>query len=145
MALKRKHDWQEKLQLVVEFFIDQPFAWGVHDCALFACNAAAEMTGTDLAVDFRGKYISREEAFRALYDFCGSASLEKTAEFIAERHGMAEVGVRYAQRGDIVLLDMDGAGPALGVVGLSGTHAWAATEKGLTSVPVENCRRAWRV
>jgi hypothetical protein len=144
VSLKRKPDWQEKLQLVVEFFIDQPFAWGVHDCALFACNAVAEMTGTDLAVDFRGTYCNREGAFKALYDFCGSASLEKTAEFIAERHGMPEVGVRYAQRGDVVLLDQDES-PALGIVGLSGTHAWAATEKGLTSVPVENCRRAWRV
>lgn len=143
MSLKRFEDWTVRLDAYLIWIGEDAFEWGRHDCALFACNVVQELTGADLANDFRGKYHTKAGAYAALKKFAGGG-LEKTAEKIAAEHGMEEVPVRMAQRGDIVLLEAT-EGPTLAVVCLDGTHVTAPGPTGLTRWPVDKGLRAWKV
>ena len=54
--MTRLDDWHARLAAYVYEAGRTPFAYGAHDCALFAAGAVAAMTGTDLASDWRGRY-----------------------------------------------------------------------------------------
>ncbi len=51
----RHADWPARLAAYIEAHRSAPFAWGVHDCVLFASGAIAAITGTDPAASFRGR------------------------------------------------------------------------------------------
>lgn len=122
-----------------------PFQWGQHDCALFVADAVQTITGYDLAAECRGQYASREGAAALLNNLC-DGDLERYMEVVAERECLEEVGIRFAQRGDIVLLNQP-TGPTLGIVSLDGMKALFAVESAgyLDRTPVLECSRAWRV
>lgn len=143
--MKRKDDWPELLECFLRDREQKPFAWGVQDCALLVCDAVQVMTGVDLAEDFREQYSTRLQAARSMRR-CGCATLADLADLVAARHGIPEVPVPSARRGDVVLLDMKKEGPALGIIGLSGSHVLAAAY-GLVSIPLTSpqCLRAWRI
>ena len=52
--MKRLEDWPERLAAFVEARRAMPFRWGQNDCALFAADAVAAVTGVDLAERWRG-------------------------------------------------------------------------------------------
>ncbi len=137
----RPHDWPSRLLEVVRARRETPFAWGRHDCALFACDAGAAVCGIDFASGLRGRYRSQRGAMRALRRFAGGG-LEQAAEKIASEHGCPEVPPRMARRGDIVLMDSD-QGPVLGVC-VGRAVAKAGAVRGLEYVPLALARRAWR-
>jgi len=150
--LTRHSDWEQRLGRYFKANLRQPFLWGHNDCALFVCNAILEMTGVDLAADARGKYDSKETADLFLAastaDWHGSPSFGGLAEYadkIAAQHGLEEVSLSLARRGDIVLWDVPGVGPALGIVSLDGIYAWFAGPNGITKNKVRKCDTAWRV
>ncbi len=111
--MTRHPDWPERLKAAIEDARDLPFAWGTNDCALFACNVILEITGVDFAAEFRGRYDDRRGAIRTLNEIAG-LGLEALADHLAEKHNIAEVPVAFAQRGDVMLMDMP-TGPALGI------------------------------
>jgi hypothetical protein len=139
----RAHDWESKLDDFVARSQRLKFAWGIHDCCLFACDAVLAMTGTDLAADFRGKYDSALGAARMLKAYGGT--VEMLAEEIADKFCIFEVPVLYAQRGDVVLLPSNNDGPALGIVSLDGWNCLGAGLEGLTRTPLNQCLKAWRI
>jgi hypothetical protein len=105
---RRLHDWDLRLQQYLREVLARPFAPGEHDCCLHVCNAVLAMTGADLALGFRGKYRNKVEAARLLKKRGG---VEGVAESVAWHFRLEEIGLLFAGRGDIVLLEMPERGP----------------------------------
>lgn len=141
--LRRTHDWPGKLAAYIEAHARTPFQWGTFDCALFACNCIQEMTGVDLAPDFRDKYNSLASAQVAIHDYAGGGLAELIEKKTAE-NGMPGIKLGLASRGDVVLVKQD-IGDALGIIGLDGREAICAGENGLRRVPRNLWLKAWKV
>ena len=145
----RLEQWPERLADLIEARHAQPFAWGVQDCALFACDAVQAMTGIDPAIAFRGRYKDRRGAYSALGQFLGvdgkrhsKAALGSVWAKIAVKHGWWEVPPAFAQRGDVGLLDLDGRG-TLAIC--MGAIFAAAGPSGVVFIPHGHARRAWHI
>ncbi len=141
----RPFDWQSRMSRALAARRETPFAWGRHDCALFACDVAEAVCGIDFAASLRGRYGTKREAYAVLDGFAGSG-LEQAAEKIARDHGCAEVAPLMARRGDIMLAEIpvDGApGDALGIC--VGERIAFAAERGFVQLPLVKARRDWRV
>lgn len=54
---------------------DQPFAWGIRDCCLWAADAVHATTGRDFASDVRGSYWSARQAARVVQQHGGLAAM----------------------------------------------------------------------
>lgn len=147
MNIAFKSHWQELLHNYLLRRQNEAFKWGAMDCCLFACDAMLELTGVDLAADFRGEYDSLLTAVKAMKRFTAGDTedlVEAVAEKIALQHAIEEVPILMAQRGDVVLLDSP-LGKGLGLVGLRGTTVHCAGPDGVVDVPLEECLRAWRI
>jgi hypothetical protein len=150
MSLVRKFNWATLLAKIVEARRETAFRWGKQDCCLFAADVVQELTGEDLAAEWRGKYRTATGAERVLRPLGGINGL---MDQLAARHGLARLESAFlAQRGDVVVLDVPPAdkradkrvcGPALGIC--IGQKAAGAGPNGLVFVPIAQCRRAWRV
>jgi len=136
--MMRRHDWQARLDAVLRAAETRPFAWGRHDCALFACDCIAAMTGEDPAARFRGRYRTARGAYGALRRIGGA----RDPGALATKLLGAAVSPAFARRGDLAEVETDG-GPALGIA-LGSVVALVAFE-GLVRVGVDRARRAWRV
>ena len=135
-AIKRRDDWPQILAAELERLQDAPFSWGTHDCGLFAGNMVLALTGTDVVADLRGRWDDAMGAMREV-EQCGG--IESMA---AARLGPPRDGPLYAQRGDVVLADLE-HGATLGVC--EGAHAVFVGEHGLVRVPIALVRVAWAV
>lgn len=146
--LKRAQHWATRS--LHQFLIDRAtarFAWGTHDCALFAADGVQAMTGVDIASDFRGRYTDEAGAKAAIARITGVANgtVEDAAAWCAAKHGLVElIHPLMAQRGDLVVLE-DAGRVIAGLVHLSGRHVAAAGEQGLKKIPIAGVKRAWRV
>ena len=141
----RAHDWPTRLLNHVELARRTPFAWGVSDCCLFACDCVRAMTGVDPAAWFRGRYKTQRGAMRALKTFAGGG-LEATARRITAELGMPEISPALAQRGDVVLLSLPDCPPENLALGIClGDHHAAQGPAGISNVPLAFAVRAWRV
>ncbi|MGA2501114.1 MAG: hypothetical protein ABSH20_25535 [Tepidisphaeraceae bacterium] len=141
--LNRCGDWQQALYLFCEANAGRRFEWGSWDCCLFVADAIDAMAGVDIAAEFRGRYGTYREALKLTQRLCGNWPLEVVVEKVAAEHGMREVPVALAQRGDMLLVD-NGRRPVLGIVALNGTEIFVIGER-LRRVPIALARRAWRV
>jgi len=155
--MKRREDWAERLENFLEArgcylsAQQKPFEWGTNDCAMFACDAVQEMTGVDLAAEFRG-YGSEAGAAQAMAEYVRGRSippgcetlLEAVAVLVAREHGLEEIEPGLAQRGDVVLLRDDAGQHALGVMGFDGLLA-VMRRDGAGVVIGHAIDRAWRV
>jgi len=140
----RKENWQTALYDHLQRVWERPFAYGEHDCCLFAAGCIEAQTGVDVADGLRGQYSDRRSALRMMRRLCGQPSLERVVETQFEHLGLLEVSVSMAQRGDVVLLELDGV-LALGILAPHGTAIIAPSEKGLVYLPMNRARRAWAV
>lgn len=104
----RRPDWKARLSAYVDAVRREPFAYGSHDCALFAAGALEAMTGEDPARAFRGTYGTLEEG-EARLRAAGFASCLDYARSLLE-----PVAPVHAQRGDIAVVDI--GAPSFGVV-----------------------------
>lgn len=134
--------WENSLADAVEAARNRAFAWGEHDCCLFAANCALAITGTDFAAHFRGRYDSAAGAYRALLEFAGGGIEETVTKLLGD-----PISPRYARRGDVVMTDValpDGSiAPALGVC--IGAEVMFAGPNGLVEYALRSCTLAWRV
>ena len=137
-GMTRRPDWPERLAEVVAAAMGRHFAWGEHDCALFACDCAAAMTGEDPGLSFRGRYKTARGAAGAIMRYGKVRGIEE----LALRTLGAPIEPAFARRGDVVLVDTD-LGPALGVVTAAGA-AFPGPD-GLTFLPITEALKAWRV
>ncbi len=141
-SLRRGADWEGRLVETMEAAAERPFAWGDHDCFIFACNCAAAMTGVDLAALFyRGKVKTRTQAYGRLKRYAGGG-LREAVDRIAELRGMAPVMVTRARRGDWAMI-VTPDGDALGVV--AGDKVYVPAKHGIFGWSVHACHAAWRV
>jgi len=132
--MTRIREWQSALASVIEERMVAPFAWGTHDCCLFAADCVQAMTGHDPAVDVRGAYADEKGAARVLKKMGG-------LEAIASTRCGKEVNPAAARIGDVVL---GTAGrECLGVC--TGEMWHAPGEHGLLAMPMRDVLRAWRV
>ena len=141
--MKRKPDWAVRLLEFLDEATLRPYAWGVHDCCIFTCDAVLAMTGTDPAAPFRGHYHDRSTAYRALQAFAGGG-IRESAEKIAGTHGCPGVPVAKARRGDVVLLE-GGNGPTLGIIDLMGFNILSVVSVGYTAMPLAKGVAAWQI
>jgi hypothetical protein len=132
IAPPRLPDWEDRLCLFIESRRDVPFAWGSHDCALFAADAVAALTGADFGAPFRGQYDDAAGAAAALRTF-GGGTLVRTFDRHLKRRPVA-----LAQRGDLAM-----AQASIGVV--MGDHALLIGDLGLERIARADWQRCWAV
>jgi hypothetical protein len=132
----RLPDWPERLAALVEARRHTPFAWGMHDCGLFAADAVLACTGTDPAAHLRGRYASEAEAEALL----GEQGLYGFVRAIEAARGTTLCAVSLAQRGDTALVQL-GNLLAMGVV--LGDVVAAPGTNGLAFVRIDAARRVW--
>lgn len=134
----RLEGWEGRLSAAVAAARNQPFEWGVNDCALLAAKLVQSITGTDLAEQWRG-YSGERGAVRVVREAGGLAAIATQA--LGE-----PVNPRLAQRGDVVLLERDLPSPWTEALGVCvGTHAVFASRSGLAFAPMPSWSMAWRV
>lgn len=140
--LQRRPGWPDMLSVYLMERMDTPFAWGRHDCCLFAADWVRLVLGEDPAKGLRGKYRTRATGLALLKKHNGVRGLASVR--------FDRVPVNYAHRGDLVAFkDPDLRGPAwavnsLGV--LDGRLALFAGASGLTAVQRGKLlKTAWRV
>ena len=136
LASTRKPDWEQRLADYLAAQHGARFAYGRHDCVLFAAGAVRAMTGAHLAKGVRGKYRGKLGAASQLKRR-GWASLEKMMDAHFQR-----VVPAHAMRGDIVM-----AQGSLGIC--AGQRAWFAGDEanpdGPAFLPLKEWTAAWRV
>lgn len=136
----RRADWPLLFEVYLERHRDTPFAWGTHDCATFALDWL-DCVREDLTPQI--------DALRMTMDYrTGSGALNRLGEqhlhdAVDAWDNLTPVAVQYAQRGDVVLVDLDGRHSLCLVVG-DGNAAGPGTA-GLEFVPMSAARAAWRV
>lgn len=145
--MRRIDGWEIRLDDFIKSRQFAKFEWGVHDCALFSCDAIREMTSVDVAGYFRDNYSTKDEAYSLLLSF-GGGGLEETVEVLSEEFSMKEIERNYAGRGDWVLCSVptviNEELPTLGIVGLSGMIHIPGTKQ--LQMFGKNCGdRFWRV
>lgn len=137
--MKRVEDWPGRLQKTVDASRRRDFVWGEFDCCLFVADAVKAMTGTDIAIRYRGKYKSKRGAMALLRKLDGGGVQEA-----ATRAFGAPLTYRLtARRGDVALVDTPD-GDALGIC----TGPWIVVprpDEGLVALPLGAARMAWRV
>lgn len=118
-----------------------PFAWGVHDCCLFAADAIRAQLGTDPAQHLRGRYATALQAQRVIA-MCGG-SLQAIASAAL---GEPLRGPLLACSGDVGLVASptpDGPGEVLAVC--LGEWWQVPGRDGLGLRPLRDGLMAWRV
>ena len=95
----RRVDWELQLHDYLNRCSSCAFAWGEHDCALFAAGGVLAMTGVDPAATFRGRYRTAIGSVRALRRY-GTGTLEATIDALLPRKPIG-----FAISGDVVMVD----------------------------------------
>ena len=131
---KRLLFWPRALDALVRERMNQPFAWGTNDCALFAADCVLEVTGVDPAADVRGTYDSAASAARMLEKAGGVFGL-------AQARLGPRIAATLAQVGDVAMVQQDGR-DVLAVC--MGEHALAPGAGGLVWLPMSAAQCAWR-
>jgi hypothetical protein len=129
--------WEGRLNDFVKARTRVPLIWGENDCAMFAAGAYLAQTEVDIAAEIRGHYASFEEALKLLQNL----GFRDPVEWTAAR--LPEIPVAFAQRGDLVGVDLGGGMPAIAVVGGQMITAPMATARG--SLPLTAASRAFAV
>lgn len=142
--MMRKDGWQSALSAYLLGCAHMPFRYGSLDCGLFVSGAIEAMTGIDVVPGLRGSYGTRAEAFAAVKSLCGNVTMAALADTLTAAHGMPEIPVLLAQRGDVVRL-RHGRSASLGIVAMHGTEILTPYAAGILRLPLSHATRAWRV
>jgi hypothetical protein len=130
----RHYDWPTRLHVAMMAASGKPFAWGEHDCTLFAADCVLAMTGHDHMAKFRRKYKTAKQAAKLI----GKDGLEAAAT----RALGDPVSVLLAHRGDVVLAEVDGRA-SLGIC--SGEQSFFVGPADLVAIKTVDCKLAWRI
>lgn len=132
----RRGDWEAALAQYITEREAIPYAWGEHDCAMFAAGAVVAITGKDPVPDFRGRYSTAHGSVRALQRY-GDGTLEATLDTRFDVRPIA-----CAKRGDLAFHD-----GSVGIV--MGPFALFVGDiddtPGLIRVPRAQWQKAWAV
>lgn len=126
--------WQIALQGLITERMQMPFAWGSHDCCLWAADAVLAQTGIDPAANERGTYFDVDGAARLLRELGGLSEVGRRAG--------PEIPPLMAQFGDIGLMQIDGRQ----MLGVCAGQVWLAPGiERMSAAPLESAVQAWRV
>lgn len=126
--------WRQRLDALIAARMATPFAWGTHDCCLFAADAVLAQTGEDPAAEFRGTYSDAASALGLLQDLGGLPA-------VAARAG-DPIPPLCARVGDIGLVEYEGRASLAVCAG----PVWLVpAEQGLAALPIDCAIAAWRV
>ena len=128
-------DWQSRLATVMREAQARPFAWGTHDCVIFAADCVQAVTGRDPIADVRTSWADERQALRLLAAGGGISNL------IRGRIGVELKVPALAQPGDIGVCIQEGR-EALCVCG--GVNWHMPAKEGLATLDREQVTRAWR-
>lgn len=132
----RRADWHQRLTVYLAECQSRPFAYGRHDCALFAAGAIEAMTGHDPAGNDRGKY-------KTIRGGLGRLKRRKIKDHIAAADTMFEAcATNMVRPGDLVAVKAD-PGMALGIV--QGEMIYVLSPSGLGLVPITLAEKAWKI
>ena len=126
--------WRQRLDALFAARMSAPFAWGTHDCCLFAADAVLAQTGGDPAAEFRGMYVDARGALELLAELGGLTA-------VAGRAG-DPVPALCAQVGDIGLVEHE----SRELLAVCAGPVWLVpAEQGLAALPIDAATAAWRV
>jgi hypothetical protein len=131
-------DRAQALNAVVEQYRDTPFAWGVHDCCMWAGRVVEAQRGEDPAARWRGTYSTGKQARQLIASEFGGR-----IENIPTVLGFEAADVLTCRRGWLVTASFPRRGMALGVC--LGSKAAFAGRFGLVFLPMTAVRHAWKV
>lgn len=132
--------WRPALAEYVNGCMSKPFAWGEHDCALFAAGAVLAMTGEDMAAPYRGHYKTLRGGL-GLLKRKGFANHAELAASVFE-----EIHPSHAAVGDIAAIKIEDSGLyALGLVNGPRIFVCRPDSLGLGTVDLLSAERAFRV
>lgn len=99
MTPTRKYpDWDRRMAAEIERQHSMPFAYGTHDCCIFAADVVRAMTGFDPADGIRATYSSAAEAARILRRAGGMR------EFVSTMLDCNPSPQGAARRGDVCMM-----------------------------------------
>ncbi len=129
----RMPDAAARLQQLVLARLGARFAWGVHDCALWAADAIQAQLGTDPAQDLRGRYRTQLGALRLLAPLGGL-------------HGVATAVLGDPLRSPLLACVGDVGLTRQGALAVCAGETWlVATRQGMGNLPLPDAAKAWRV
>jgi hypothetical protein len=131
--MRRLEDWPERLAAYLDSRRDAPFQWGETDCATFAAGCVLAVTGESLDLP---AVASADGYLRLLRDHGPLATL------VGERLGDPLPSPAFAQRGDVVLMTLEGR-ETLGVC--IGAEVAGPGPGGMVTMPMSIAAAAWRV
>lgn len=131
----RHPDWPRRLNAYIEAARFTPFAWGSHDCCVFCDDAVMAMTGESRMAELRGAYTSARAAAGLIKRAGGLLAI--TSKYLGEPSMIC------ARRGDVVLFESLGHGPALGIC--IGPQFAAAGPDGVTFGDISAAQASWRI
>jgi len=134
----RIEGWENRLNVYFESVANTDFQYGACDCVVFASDAVMSQVNIDPMLEGRGKYTNLKEGVKLISELRGSY------EGIMDHYFPRLPTVRRAQRGDVVLTQIDGD-PCYGIVWHSGFSLFKSKGKGLTPIKTLNCAMAWRI
>lgn len=126
--------WRGRFDALVQQRMATPFAWGVHDCCLWAADCVLATTGHDPAAPFRGRYSTAAGALALLDELGGLHAVGAMAG--------PQCPPRASAVGDVGLVQHAGRDLLAVCIG-AGWLAPAAA--GLALLPLEAATHAWRV
>ena len=130
--MTRHTDWESRLFEFMESRRTAPFAWSSNDCATFAADAVAAITGERLQIP----QADTPEAYARLLRDQGSLR-DMACALLGE-----PIPASFAQRGDVVLLLLDDR-ETLGIC--VGADIAGPGADGLVLVPMAHAVDAWRI
>ena len=149
IGMRRVEDWQSRLRSTIAQWQKKDFVWGKTDCFCFAAACVEALVGKNPMQPVLGEYKSQREAYKhVLKGIKGKDGTFYKADGITGYIGLAmgqEKPVSMAQRGDVVLCNVEGAN-VTGIMSEDGKRIWAmCDEKGMVLLPIEMGVKAWGV
>lgn len=135
MTMAKLIDWETRLAAYVADVMSKPFAWGEHDCCLWAAGVAQAQTGQDLAAPYRGTYSDEHGAAQVLRKLRG---LKGVGDGLG-----SPIAPAFSTNGDIGIIR---APSGKRVMALFTGHVWLfVTARGLQVAAPDRVIHAWRV
>lgn len=134
--MKRFESWPLALDAAIEAARTRPFHWRTHNCATFAADCVAAITGERLHAQFAALHKTKRAALANAAD-AGTLRL-----WVSTHLHTGEVPGAFAQRGDVVLVAWADRA-ALGVC--VGRQVAALGLQGVEFLPLGAAQCAWRI
>lgn len=132
---RRRRDWPGRFFRLIGAARARPFAWGTHDCCLWAADSVEAVTGTDPAARWRGTYRDEIGALRLVRALGGLPAVAAL--------GGVEIAPGLAAPGDVGLVTWPDGVACLGVC--AGVSRWLVVgDSGLVTLH-QRAARAWGV